>query len=237
VAKSDANEGMHEAGHSDLQKFDFNVSVTVATLICHRIGLLTVFLFALVLTACGAPVKVERVNLRTAYEDLNRTAFSTDQPSEATRTVLRRAALLDTFDTQPDAAIVALRAEAIAASMHWPDPYALAEMNYAQARRARSKPMLLASALYAYAVLFPAGDVDKPSSYSAQFHHATNFYNLALTQVLSGESDEGTISLARGRYPPAASAAAAGGKVIHWIIPAHIYCLALARRSNRQPAQ
>jgi hypothetical protein len=69
------------AGHSDLQKFDFNVSVTVATLICHRIGLLTVFLFALVLTACGAPVKVERVNLRTAYEDLNRTAFSTDQPS------------------------------------------------------------------------------------------------------------------------------------------------------------
>ena len=145
-------------------------------------------------------MKVERVSLRTAYEDLNRTALSTDQLSEATRTVLRRAALLDTFDAEPDAAITALRAQAIATGMHWPDLYALAEMNYAQARRIKSKPMLLASALYAYAVLFPAGNADKPSPYSAQFQHATNFYNLALTQVLSSEGAEGTATLGSGRY-------------------------------------
>jgi hypothetical protein len=78
--------------------------------ICRRIGLLTVLLLAVVLAACSPPVSVERVSLRTAYEDLNRTALSTDRLSEATRTVLRRAALLDTFDTQPDAAIAALRA-------------------------------------------------------------------------------------------------------------------------------
>jgi hypothetical protein len=88
------------------------------TSMCHRVGLLAVLLLALVLAACSAPVKVERVSLRTAYEDLNRTALSTDQLSEATRTVLRRAALLDTFDTQPDAAIAALRAQAIATGMH-----------------------------------------------------------------------------------------------------------------------
>jgi hypothetical protein len=171
------------------------------TSICHRIGLLTVFLLALVLAACSAPVKVERVSLRTAYEDLNRTALSTDQLSEATRTVLRRAALLDTFDTQPDAAIAALRAQAIATGMHWPDLYALAEMNYAQGRRIKSRPMLLASALYAYAVLFPAGNADKPSPYSAQFQHATNFYNLALTQVLSIEGGAGTATLESKHYP------------------------------------
>ena len=61
--------------------------------------------------------------------------------------------------------------------------------------------MLLASALYAYAVLFPAGNADKPSPYSAQFQHATNFYNLALTQVLSGAGAEGTATLQSGRYP------------------------------------
>jgi hypothetical protein len=170
-------------------------------LICHCVGLLTVFLFALVLAACSAPVKVERVSLRTAYEDLNRTALSTEQLSEATRTVLRRAALLDTFDTQPDAAITALRAQAIAAGMRWPDLYALAEMYYAQGRRTKSKPMLLASVLYAYSVLFPAGNADKPSPYSAQFQHATSFYNLALTQVLGGESGEGTATLGSRRYP------------------------------------
>ena len=49
------------------------------------------------------PVKVERVDLRDAYAEINRTALSSDRLSEATRTVLRRAALLDTFDSQPDA--------------------------------------------------------------------------------------------------------------------------------------
>jgi hypothetical protein len=170
------------------------------TSMCHRVGLQAILLLALVLAACSPPVKVERVSLRTAYEDLNRTALSSDELSEATRTVLRRAALLDTFDTQPDAAITALRAQAITSGMHWPDLYALAEMNYAQARRIKSRPMLLASALYAYAVLFPAGNADKPSPYSAQFQHATNFYNLALTQVLSSESGEGTAPLESGRY-------------------------------------
>jgi hypothetical protein len=75
---------------------------------------------ALALAACSAPVKVERVSLRAAYEDLNRTALSSDELSEPTRTVLRRAALLDVFDTQPEAAIAALRSQAIATGMHCP---------------------------------------------------------------------------------------------------------------------
>src|SRR4051794_32984627 len=170
------------------------------TSICHRIGLFTLLLFGMVLAACSAPVKVERVSLRTAYEDLNRTALSSNQLSEATRTVLRRAALLDTFDAQPDAAIAELRTQAIATGMHWPDLYALSEMNYFEGRRTRSKAQLLASALYAYAVLFPSGNADKPSPYTAQFQHATNFYNLALTQVLSGAGAEGVANLQSSRH-------------------------------------
>jgi hypothetical protein len=122
----------------------------------RRLGLLGCLLFAL--AACSAPVKVDRVGLRTAYDDLNRTALSSDQLSEATRTVLRRAALLEVFDYQPDDAITALRAQAIVTGMHWPDLYALAELYYYEGRRTKSKAMLLASALYAYAVLFPARD-------------------------------------------------------------------------------
>ncbi|MBS0559985.1 MAG: alpha/beta hydrolase [Proteobacteria bacterium] len=165
------------------------------------IGPLCVALVALTLAACSAPVTVERISLRTAYEDINRTALSSDELSEATRTVLRRAALLDLFDAAPDTAIADLRAQAIASGMHWPELFALAEMTYDQGRRKGSKPMLLASALYAYAVLFPAGDADKPSPYSAQFQHATSFYNLALTQVLSRDSGEGTATLEGGSFP------------------------------------
>jgi pimeloyl-ACP methyl ester carboxylesterase len=164
-------------------------------------GLLTVLVLTLLLAACSAPVSVERVSLRAAYTDLNRTALSSDRLSEATRTVLRRADLLDYFDTQPERAIAALRAQAIATGMHWPQLYALSELNYDLGRRNRSKPMLFAAALYAYAVLFPVGDAGRPSPYSMQFQHATSFYNLALTQVFSGAGAEGTATLASGRYP------------------------------------
>jgi hypothetical protein len=84
--------------------------------------------------------------------------------------------------------------------MHWPDLYALAELSYFEGRRTKSKPQMLAAALYAYAVLFPSGYADKPSPYSAQFQHATNFYNLALTQVLNGAGAEGVANLQSGRY-------------------------------------
>ncbi|HEY2230691.1 MAG TPA: hypothetical protein VGI22_23730, partial [Xanthobacteraceae bacterium] len=167
---------------------------------CYQVELLACLLLAVILAACSAPVQVDRVGLREAYDQLNRTALSSDQLSEDTRTVLRRAALLDYFDAQPDAAIVALRARAIATGMLWPDLYALSEMNYYQGRRTKSKAMLLASALYAYAVLFPAGDAARPSPYSPQFSHAADFYNLALTQVLSGAGAEGVANLQSGRY-------------------------------------
>jgi hypothetical protein len=167
----------------------------------RQTGLIACLLVAFTLAACSAPVKVERVSLRTAYEELNRTALSSDQLSEPTRTVLRRAALLDVFDTQPDAAIAALRAQAIATGMQWPDLYALSEMNYDLGRSTKSKPMLLASALYAYAVLFPAANADLPSPYSPQFLHAAQFYNLALTQVLSREGAQGSATLEGGRVP------------------------------------
>src|SRR6516225_540341 len=166
----------------------------------RQTGLLACLLFSIALAACSAPVKVERVDLQTAYDDLDRTALSSDQLSDTTRTVLRRAALLDTFDAQPDTVIAALRTQAIATGMHWPDLYALAEMSYFEGTRTKSKTEMLASALYAYAVLFPSGSADKPGPYAAQFQHATNFYNLALTQVLSGAGAEGVANLQSGRY-------------------------------------
>ena len=154
-----------------------------------------------VLLAIGAcaPVSVERVDLRTAYDDLNRTALSGNQLSDLTRIVLRRNALLDSFAPYPDETIAALRAVAIGGGMRWQDLYALSELSYFEGRRRKSVAMLLASALYAYAVLFPVGDAERPSPYSAQFHQATNFYNLALTQVLTSEND-GAATLQRSRF-------------------------------------
>jgi hypothetical protein len=91
---------------------------SLTTSVLYRICMLACPLFTVTLVACSAPVKVERVDLRAAYADLNRTALSSNGLSEPTRTVLRRAALLDTFDVQPEVAIATLRAQAIATGMH-----------------------------------------------------------------------------------------------------------------------
>jgi hypothetical protein len=72
--------------------------IRLTTSLCRQTGLLVCLLIAVTLAACSAPVKVNRVDLRTAYDELNRTALSSDQLSEVTRTVLRRAALLDIFE-------------------------------------------------------------------------------------------------------------------------------------------
>ena len=133
------------------------------------------------------------MDLRTAYGNLNRTALSSNQLSDLTRIVLRRNALLDSFPPYPDETIAALRAVAISGGMNWQDLYALSELSYFEGRRRKSVPMLLASALYAYAVLFPSGDAERPSPYSSQFRQATNFYNLALTQALSSENGDAAI--------------------------------------------
>jgi len=50
-------------------------------------------------------------------------------------------------------------------------------------------------------VLFPARNADRPSPYSQQFLHATQFYNLALTRVLSGDGAESNATLEGGRSP------------------------------------
>jgi len=153
----------------------------------------------LALAACSPPMSVERIDLRTAYAEISRTALSGDRLSETTRIVLRRAALLDDFDDAPDVAIAALRAQAIQQGMPWRTMFALAEVNYLRGRQTGSKSLLLASALYAYATLFPDGDADRPDPYSAHFRQACNFYNLALTQVLSTPDGDGA-HLSSARY-------------------------------------
>jgi pimeloyl-ACP methyl ester carboxylesterase len=167
----------------------------------RRLGFLAYCVIIPLLVGCSAPVKVDRVDLRTAYDDVNRTALSSDQLSENTRAVLRSAALLDMFDDNPDAAIAAMRVQAIASGMRWPDLYALAEMSYLQGDRTKSPPMLAAAVLYAYAVLFPGAGGETPNPFSGQFQHAASIYNLALTQVLSGAGAGSTISLQSTRSP------------------------------------
>jgi pimeloyl-ACP methyl ester carboxylesterase len=163
-----------------------------------RRGAAALLCILLAFAGCSAPVTVERVDLHTAYETLNRSALSGGDLSEDTRIVLRRAGLLDGYQRSPDATIAALRALAISRGMEWPDLFALSELSYARGRETGARAQFLAAVLYAYAVLFPDSQEDRPSPYAPEFLQAVNLYNLGLTQVLTTQAGE--VRLASGRF-------------------------------------
>src|SRR4051794_22392188 len=171
--------------------------VMIDTAFRWRRGRAALLCILLAFAGCSAPVTVERVDLHTAYETLNRSALSGGDLSEDTRIVLRRAGLLDGYKGSPDATIAALRALAISRGMEWPDLFALSELSYARGRETGARAQFLASVLYAYAVLFPDGPGERPSPYFPEFLQAANFYNLALTQALTAPTGE--VKLAGGR--------------------------------------
>ena len=112
--------------------------------------------------------------------------------------MLRRAALLDTFDDQPDSVIAALRDNAVSSGMHWPDLYALAEMNYLQGDPDQVENTVAGCcALRVRRAVSCRRCRQTRARTAAQFGQAANIYNLALTQVFSGTGAEGVDHAAR----------------------------------------
>ncbi|MGH7211626.1 MAG: esterase/lipase family protein, partial [Acetobacteraceae bacterium] len=104
---------------------------------------------ALLLSGCAAPVSVERLSLQASYARLNRTALSSNTPSETTLTVLRRHGLLEYWRSNPAGGIALLRQAVVGRPGNWQELFALAELSYLRGRREDSRPDYLAAAVYA----------------------------------------------------------------------------------------
>ncbi len=164
-----------------------------------RFGLYAIIL--LTLAGCGAPWSLNWLSQRDSYKELNRTALSANQPSDATLVVLRRHGLLEAWDANSAAAIAALRADMVGQPDKWSDLFALAELSYLRGRRERSQPDRLAAAVYAYAFLFPDDDGnDRPLPYDPRFRQACDIYNLALSDTLAPLGGETSVGFASQQY-------------------------------------
>jgi hypothetical protein len=150
----------------------------------------------LLLSGCS-PITVDRLSGPESYTQLNRSALMGDMLSERTLTVLRRHALLETWKKDPDAAVAQLRNAVVGQPGLWPELFALAELNYLQGVRQKSQPYFLAAAIYAYAFLFPADDIDRPSPYDPHFRQACDIYNLGLTSAFAAPNN-GAVQLVAG---------------------------------------
>ena len=150
----------------------------------HSLFRRLIFAAALLLAGCGTPITVDRVDQRVIQRDFSVSALTEDALSQGTRNILRRWDLLDAYDRDAAGAIAALHGIVVRQRSGSGEAFALAEMSYLHGRKTGDRAHFLASAVYAYAYLFPGSASEAPDPYDPRFRWACDLYNLALASGL-----------------------------------------------------
>ncbi|MFT8586722.1 esterase/lipase family protein [Acetobacter papayae] len=140
---------------------------------------------AVMLSGCATPVSVRTMGLADSYRERTRSALDGPRLSSQTQSVLASQNLTDTWKKHPQQALATLRAST-QAHFYTPDLpsqlFALAELNYQQARKTQDPASFMATALYAYAYLQPnAPAAERPTPYDTRVQQASALYMLGLT--------------------------------------------------------
>jgi pimeloyl-ACP methyl ester carboxylesterase len=157
---------------------------------------------ALILSACATPISVKHVDIQTAYRIHTESALSAGEPSEASSTVLRRHGLLDRFETEPTTVLAELHKNLKPADDE-DQLFALAELSLLHAQRTNDRAYFLASAVYAWSLLFPGnGTGTQLLPLDPRFRLAYDIYNQAVAQGLAAPDDaeENEVRLKAGNY-------------------------------------
>lgn len=145
------------------------------------LGIAVIVLFS---NGCATPVGVERLDEQAAHRELNASILSSNKPSEYSRQVLERTGLAQLFRDDPQRALGELYS-----GLGKPDErdrlFALAELSFAFAEEAGNQSYHLASAVYAYAFLFPPDAVNAPGEYDPRLRLALDLYNRSVALGLA----------------------------------------------------
>jgi pimeloyl-ACP methyl ester carboxylesterase len=141
-------------------------------------------LLALLLAAgCATPIGVERADPQSVYRELTGNVLSTGELSDFTQNVLRLGGIADVAEDDPAAALAKLH-EAVTTGIAGPNAmFAYAELAFKHASEGGGRPYYLASAVYAYAYLFPEREGEAPSPFDPRYRWAVELYNLAITKA------------------------------------------------------
>lgn len=153
----------------------------------------------LLVAACATPVQVERVDPQVVNRELTSNVISTGNISEPTQIVLHREALSGAFESYPEQTIASLHRTATSAR---PDPdtlFALSELSFRHAEDSGKPPYFLASAVYAFAFLFPDDPAQRPNAFDPRVRIASDLYNRSLTSAFAS-ADRSRVLLQAGRY-------------------------------------
>ena len=155
---------------------------------------------ALLLVACGPPVRVSRVSPRTISRELTRSALNSGTPSLFSRNVLHRSNLTELFRRDPAGALDKLHQLVIQEPDRESTLFALAELTFNHADNTRNRSYYLASAVFAWAFLFPGSDEEPPNPFDPRLRITADLYNRALTRAFAS-ADGSVVDLRSGVYP------------------------------------
>ncbi len=162
----------------------------------HRLALLVAA--ALSFSACATPVGVVRVDPRRVYEQLSASALSTGEPSSFSVIVLKRLNLYEKFNAAPEDTLQQLH-QGLLAKNDEDRLFALAELCFVHAAHSGERSYYLASAVYAYAFLFPESFGASPNAADTRFRTALDLYNRGIAEGFAAP-DGGTVLFKAGRY-------------------------------------
>ena len=177
----------------------------------------SILLAALVLgSACAAPVGVERIDPKKVQRELTANVLTQGDPSASSLQVLTRLGLTDAYARAPEAVLTELHA-GLAPTGDEDRLFALAELAFHHAERDGARPWYAASAVYAWAFLFPGEGSTPPSRSEPRTRLAFDLYNRALTAGITGWRD-GRLApgVARVELPMGTVELATRDEVLHW---------------------
>ncbi len=152
---------------------------------------------ALVVSGCATPVGVTHVDPQTGHQLNTESALSARQPSEASKTVLRRLGLLNRFESDPETVLAGLHS-GLGPADDEDRLFALAELSFFHGQRSGDRQYFLASAVYAWAVLFPGkGTGTQLAPSDPRLRLTYDLYNQALAQALA-VPEEKPLAIGRG---------------------------------------
>ena len=150
------------------------------------LALVGLVLFAV---GCATPVGVTQLGLQAGYRLQTESALSAGEPSEPSKTVLRRLGLLDRFEEQPETVLAELH-RGLSPAGDEDRLFALAELSFLHAERTGDREYFLASAVYAWALLFPGEAAGAQLQRSdPRLRLAYDFYNQGVAQGLTGSRE------------------------------------------------
>ena len=142
-----------------------------------------------VISACATPIGVRYVEPRVAHHTLTANVLSAERPSSFTSRELINSNLFQRFENEPEKALAEMHA-GLAPTGDEDRVFALAELSFVHAQNSGERSYYLASAVYAYAFLFPGKHGTPPKGIDPRLRWAADIYNQALTRAAMLDGQE-----------------------------------------------